>query len=164
MTSKGPAGPFFVAGPGVVPAPDVVVDTNVALDLLVFGDPRASALRDALALGRCRWIACRAMRDELADVLARSGLRRWTIDRDAVMAAFDATVADVGPPVRHGALSCSDPDDQVFLDLALGRRAGMLISRDKALLRLVKPAARHGLVIVQPEGWRAAQGGLSEPG
>src|SRR5215510_13226169 len=47
----------------------VVLDTNLALDLLVFDDPACVPLREALAGGALRWIATGAMRDELARVL-----------------------------------------------------------------------------------------------
>ena len=47
----------------------VVLDTNVALDLLVFDDPSVLALRAALAGGHLRWLVLPGMRDELARVL-----------------------------------------------------------------------------------------------
>ena len=52
------------------PARPVVVDTNVALDLLIFSDPRTAPLRTLLAQGRLDWIATQVMRDELERVLA----------------------------------------------------------------------------------------------
>ncbi|NEJ61751.1 PIN domain-containing protein, partial [Rhizobium leguminosarum] len=52
------------------PVRSVVVDTNVALDLLIFSDPRTGPLRQLLAEGRLAWIATQVMRDELERVLA----------------------------------------------------------------------------------------------
>ena len=52
------------------PTRPVVVDTNVALDLLIFSDPRTAPLRALLAQGRLAWIATQVMRDELERVLA----------------------------------------------------------------------------------------------
>ena len=52
------------------PARPVVVDTNVALDLLIFSDPRTAPLRTLLSQGRLAWIATQVMRDELERVLA----------------------------------------------------------------------------------------------
>ena len=52
------------------PARPVVVDTNVALDLLIFSDPRTAPLRTLLTQGRLDWIATQVMRDELEQVLA----------------------------------------------------------------------------------------------
>ncbi|WP_420891031.1 PIN domain-containing protein, partial [Melaminivora alkalimesophila] len=53
----------------------VVLDNNIVLDLLLFADPAAAALRGLLAAGRLRWIATQAMRDELACVLQYAHLQ-----------------------------------------------------------------------------------------
>ena len=51
-------------------SPEVLVlDTNIALDVFVFQDPAADALRSAMEAGHTRWIATDAMRDELQRVL-----------------------------------------------------------------------------------------------
>jgi len=96
------------------------------------------------------------MRDELARVVARESLGRWAIDADAVLAVFDALGVDVGPPPLLGAaerLRCSDPDDQQFIDLAIGQRAHALLTRDRAVLRLASRARRFGVLIATPEVW-----------
>ena len=146
MISKGPAGPFFVGG--AEPRLDLVIDTNVVLDMLVFRDPPGLAVQAALVSRRYRWIACRGMRDELAHVLGR-GIGR-EVDRDAVLAAYDGVVVEVDPPALPGALRCTDPDDQVFIDLALQRRAHALLTRDWALLRLAKRARGFGVAVALP--------------
>ncbi len=120
------------------PAPVVVIDTNIVLDLLLFGDASTADLQAALQSGRCTWLATTAMREELVRVLAYPALAAPMAVRernaDAVLAGFDqaSTVCPVPPacPVR-----CSDPDDQGFIDLAAAHRA-MLLSKDKAVLRL----------------------------
>src|SRR5690606_15469334 len=55
-------------------------------------------------------------------------------------------------------LTCRDPDDQVFLDLALHRGVGWLLSRDRQLLALRRRALARGLRILRPEDgpWQAA--------
>ena len=53
------------------PAPLVVLDTNVVLDLWLFGDPRAAALRQALQAGRLAALVTAPLLAELADVLQR---------------------------------------------------------------------------------------------
>jgi predicted nucleic acid-binding protein len=117
---------------------DVVLDTNVALDLLVFGDPATQRLARRLAAGRLRWIATGTMRAELARVLAypviAAQLARGGGAAAAVLQAFDARVRRVGAPAPAG-LRCADPDDQMFIDLAVAHRA-LLLSRDRALLQL----------------------------
>ena len=144
---------------GSAPPPlDLVLDTNVVLDWLAFGHPVGATLAEALTSGRCRWICTRAMRDELADVIAREALKRWAIDAPAVLAVFDALGVDVGAPAPRGAAGprCSDPDDQMFIDLAIARSAHALLTRDRALLRLASRARRWGVRIATPEAWAAS--------
>jgi predicted nucleic acid-binding protein len=121
----------------------VVVDTNVALDLLVFDDPSARPLRAQLEGGGLRWIATRGMREELERVLSYEHIaaRLLAGGRLAaqVLEAFDghAELVGVAPtaPVR-----CSDPDDQKFIDLAVQHRC-MLLSKDAAVLSMNKRLA-----------------------
>ena len=47
----------------------IVIDTNIALDLLVFDDPGCAPLAAALEAGALQWLATAAMRDEFARVL-----------------------------------------------------------------------------------------------
>jgi putative PIN family toxin of toxin-antitoxin system len=122
------------------PARPVVVDTNVALDLLIFSDPRTVPLRTLLAQGRLGWIATQVMRDELERVLAyphiveRMGYYR--VDAAQVLAAFDAQVllVEIAPKVAY---VCKDADDQKFIDLAAAHRA-ILLSKDKAVICMRK--------------------------
>lgn len=138
--------------------PGVVLDTNVVLDWLVFRDPRAAALGDAVACGAVRWLSCTAMRTELAHMLASARLDRWSPDAAAVLSAHDRLAVDQASPagLPAGRPRCSDPDDQVFLDLALAQRARWLVTHDRALLRLARRVARHGLAILPPQRWRNA--------
>lgn len=141
------------AQPGELPRP-VVVDTNVALDLLIFSDPRTAPLRQLLAEGRLVWTATRVMRDELERVLAyphiveRMDYYRVTVGQ--VLAAFDAQaqLADAAPKVPY---VCKDADDQKFIDLAAAHRA-ILLSKDKAVIcmrkRLLTLGAQVATVLV----------------
>lgn len=135
----------------------VVIDTNVAFDLLLFREPRVAPLAAALATGRLRWLACPRMGDELADVLQRGLAAARQADAAAVRAAWQAAVTLAPAPASHPRLRCDDPDDQVFLDLALEADAAWLLSRDRALLRLARRARPLGLAIATPEAWLAAQ-------
>ncbi|MDM0119590.1 putative toxin-antitoxin system toxin component, PIN family [Variovorax arabinosiphilus] len=132
------------------PAAPIVIDTNIVLDLLVFDDPRWAPLRAALAAGELRWLATAAMRDELLRVLGypliARRLQKDARQADAVMAAFDAqvhTVADV--PVR-ARFVCKDPDDQIFIDLAVAQ-AARLLSKDQAVLSMRKRLATLGVEV-----------------
>jgi predicted nucleic acid-binding protein len=133
-------------------APSAVLDTNVVLDWLLFGEPSVSALTQAVAAGRLRWIATAPMRDELAHVLGRGLAVARCVDAAAILATWDrhATLQPEPPTQR---LRVTDPDDQKFVDLALGTRARWLVSRDRAVLKLARRAAQTGTSIVTPEHW-----------
>lgn len=125
----------------------LVLDTNVVLDLLVFRDPAAAALDDGLLRGRLRWIATAAMRDELERVLGYDAVARRLatagLDPQQVLDDFDGRSLRVAPaPVA--AVTCSDPDDQCFIDLAV-HHACTLLSKDAAVLALAPRLASLGV-------------------
>ncbi|RZL95116.1 MAG: putative toxin-antitoxin system toxin component, PIN family [Variovorax sp.] len=128
----------------------VVIDTNIALDLLVFDDPASAPLRRALDAGELQWLATAAMRDELARVLAYPLVadRLAQNDRDAqdVLAAFDGRVHRLCETPPRAPCACSDPDDQIFIDLAVARGA-RLLSKDRAVLTMRKRLAALGVAV-----------------
>lgn len=144
------------------PARPVVVDTNVALDLLIFSDPRTAPLRTLLAQGRLDWIATQVMRDELERVLAYphivSRMDFYRVDAAQVLAAFDAKarLVDIAPRVTY---VCKDADDQKFIDLAAAHQA-ILLSKDKAVIcmrkRLLTLDAHVATALVLDESLAAA--------
>ena len=128
------------------PARPVVVDTNVALDLLIFSDPRTAPLRTLLAEGRLAWIATQVMRDELERVLAyphiAERMNYYRVGAAQVLTAFDAhaRLVEIAPRVAY---VCKDADDQKFIDLAATHRA-ILLSKDKAVICMRKRLANLG--------------------
>ena len=49
---------------------------------------------------------------------------------------------------------CKDKDDQKFLELSRDVKADVLITKDKALLKLARKTRRDGLfAIMTPEAW-----------
>ena len=142
-----------------LPSPAIVLDTNVVLDWLLFADPSSASLAEAIRLGKVRWIATPAMRDELAEVLRRGLAVSRGADPPALLAAWDAHVqvfAEAAPLPGALALHCTDPDDQKFIDLAYGAGARWLLSHDRAVLRLARRAAAVGITITVPKRWSAA--------
>jgi predicted nucleic acid-binding protein len=135
----------------------VVLDTQVLLDWRFFGSPACAAWRPP-STSTWRWLATPAMRDELAHVLARGFPARWQTPAEQVLAFFDAHATLVEPPAAANfsapGLRCTDPDDQKFIDLALALRPAMLVSRDRAVLKLARRAAAHGVSIVPPQRWQ----------
>ena len=137
-------------------APGVVLDTNTLLDWLVFEDSGVAAVASAVQGGALRWLACAAMRDELARTLGYRSLKKWNPDSERTLAVFDHhTILLPTPPPASLNLRCSDPDDQVFIDLAVEHRASWLLTHDRALLRLSKRARSHGVCITQARHWPA---------
>ncbi len=130
-----------------------VLDTQVLLDWLVFDDPRMRDWSQAITTSRVRWLSCAAMLDEALRVAHYPALaRRASPEKaEALLRATFASHAQVLPqPVSSPLLRCRDPDDQVFIDLALAQGARWLLSRDRALLDLRRRAAATGLHIVAP--------------
>jgi putative PIN family toxin of toxin-antitoxin system len=126
----------------------LVLDTNVVLDVLVFGDPAAGPVARGLEEGSLRWLATPAMREELARVLAYPKLApRVALHRgaaQAVLADFDRHAQLVAVPAK-APLTCGDPDDQKFIDLAIAHRC-LLLSKDGEVLRMKKRLARLAVV------------------
>jgi predicted nucleic acid-binding protein len=121
----------------------LVLDTNIVLDLLVFRDPRAQPLDRGLAAGVLRWVATAAMREELARVLDYPKIApRVRFHRGAagaVLADFDRHAMLVDTPAK-APVTCGDPDDQKFIDLAVAHRC-TLLSKDREVLRMKKRLA-----------------------
>jgi len=118
----------------------VVLDTNIVLDLFVFRDPATIPLMGLLDQGDLRWIATAPMREELARVLGYpyivKSLAHHGVVALEVLAAFDAQ-ARIVAVVPKASVTCKDPDDQKFIDLAVAFQA-TLLSKDKAVLCMKK--------------------------
>ena len=127
----------------------LVLDTNIVLDLLLFQNPQAQGLRQALDQQQLRWLATPPMREELARVLAypkiAAVLARLDNNVARLLAQWDAQVSVVGVAPRC-AVRCRDPDDQMFIDLAVAHRA-LLLSKDALVLRLAKRLLPLGVVV-----------------
>ena len=118
----------------------VVLDTNIVLDLFVFADAAARTVRSRLEAGGLRWLATQAMRDELERVLAYPKivprLAFYKMAAADVLGAFDRHSECVDVPAK-APVTCKDPDDQKFIDLAVAHGA-LLLSKDRAVLALKK--------------------------
>ena len=116
-------------------------------------------LRDGLA----HWIASAAMREEALDVAARAVFSKHgpaNALRDRVAQGYARYVQPIASTATSP-LICADPDDQMFIDLALEHKAALLLTRDKALLALAPAALARGLRVARPRdleipAWPAA--------
>ena len=129
-----------------------VLDTNIVLDLWVFDEPKATALRTSVETGTSGWIATSAMREELARVLAYPQIvKRLTaraLPADTVLAHFDRH-AQLQPDAPKAPYACKDPDDQKFIDLAVAHTAA-LHSKDAQVLCMKKRLERCGVTMNPP--------------
>ena len=134
MNAKGTGAPTPAGGTSVI------LDTNIVLDVFVFNDAAAVPVRHALTDKTHDWLATQPMRDELARVLAypkiAARLTFYKLNADGVLAQFDQHTrrVDVAP---KASVTCSDADDQKFIDLAVQHRT-LLLSKDADVLSMRK--------------------------
>ena len=125
----------------------IVLDTNIVLDLFVFNDAACAPLKHALLADALDWLATPPMRDELARVLAYPQivprLKFYELTAEAVLAAFDQH-ARITAVAAKASVTCSDADDQKFIDLAVTHQA-LLLSKDQHLLSMHKRLLALGI-------------------
>lgn len=143
--------------------PRIVIDTNVCLDLLLFRDVRWDPMMAALNEGRWTAVTRADCREEWLRVLRYPQFRVEEAQYTEMVAAFDGLSVTCDPidPRNDTPLPvCRDPDDQKFLELAQDVGASVLVSKDKALLKLARRTRRAGLFeIMSPQAWVASYGG-----
>ena len=133
-------GAILTDAPVLLSPTRVVLDTNVVLSLFVFADSRCAPIRAALESGT--WLALTDARclHEFRRVLAYDMFKLDAATQAAAYAAYVALAqAAVSAPAESVVLPlCKDPDDQKFLELARDGGAQILVTSDKALLKLAR--------------------------
>lgn len=114
----------------------IVLDTNVVLDLFHWANTDAVPIMAALEAGLIECLVDERTLDELRRVLTYPQLKltpEMIAERYARYSRL-VNVVDAGeaPPLPR----CKDRDDQKFLELAARCQANLLVSKDKALLKL----------------------------
>jgi len=127
----------------------LVLDTNVVLDLLHWADAGALPLLAALEEGRAECLADERTLAELRRVLAYPQLKLPPPAAAAHYARYRALARLVPAGEAPQLPRCKDGDDQKFLELAARARADILVSKDKALLKL-RGRSRLGFRILEP--------------
>ena len=130
--------------------PRAVLDTNVLLDLWLFDDPSARPLRTGIEDGSLRALRSADCDAEFAEVIGREQFGLDEAARRAVLARWQQCSEPIAA-IAPAPLACADPDDQKFLDAAFSAGADLLLTRDKALLRLARRAEASGLRIRRPD-------------
>jgi putative PIN family toxin of toxin-antitoxin system len=136
----------------------LVLDTNVCLDLFVFRDPRWTTLHEALKSGAVEAVTRADCRMEWTIVLGYAHLKLTGEQQAGVIAEFDALIrytAMLTDSLTARKLPvCKDSDDQKFLELSRDAQADILVTKDKALLKLARKTRRDELfAIMTPETW-----------
>jgi predicted nucleic acid-binding protein len=150
--------------------PLLVLDTNVVFDLLHFDDATARPLRLALEDGRVRCVVTDATLAEWRRVLAYPEFDLGPARQAELLARYqalavkaDAVELETGPPHKGTSIHCglksvwgrmprcSDPDDQMFIDLAAASEAQGLISKDRAVLKLRRRCGPYFQVMTPAE-------------
>jgi putative PIN family toxin of toxin-antitoxin system len=138
----------------------LVLDTNVVLDLYHWANTDAVPIMAALEAGQIECFADERTLDELQRVLTYPQLKmtpemrvdRYNRYRDLVQLV---PAGEASPLPR-----CKDRDDQKFLELASRCEADILVSKDKALLKL-RGRTTLGFQIMKPGAASALMGSLS---
>jgi len=125
-----------------------VLDTNVLVSALLFEKGRLSWLRPCWQQGQITPVLAEATARELLRVLAYPKFRLQPVDCERLLEDLlpwcESWVAAI-PSSQH---RVRDPDDQMFLDLALAAATPVLVSGDADLLALKEEV--HSLQIINP--------------
>lgn len=121
----------------------IVLDTNAVLDLLHWHNAELDPVARALAGGRARLLCDAACLRELRTVLRYPKFGLDETAAAALYAAYLALIEELPLPDQPDSTlpRCRDREDQKFFDLAVRGHATLLVSRDRAVLRL----GRHRL-------------------
>ena len=114
----------------------LVLDTNVVLDLFHWANADAVPIMAALDGGQVECLADERTLDELQRVLTYPQLKltpEMAVDRYSRYTGLVQVVPKGEPPPLP---RCKDRDDQKFLELSARCSADVLVSKDKALLKL----------------------------
>ncbi|MBR7798656.1 putative toxin-antitoxin system toxin component, PIN family [Undibacterium fentianense] len=128
----------------------IVIDTNVCLDLFAFKDQRWQAMFEALQRGELYAISRSDCREEWLAVLHYSHLPIDDKTRPGIALLFDQYIRVETPaPTLERLPICSDKDDQKFLEIARDARVDVLITKDKALLKLARKIRHMNLFSIE---------------
>ena len=128
----------------------VVLDTNVLVSALVFRTGNPAALRTAWQAERIRPMASHETASELIRVLAYPKFQLTDIERQDLLAEYLPWCETITVPADIVVPEVRDPNDLMFLRLALAGEADALVTGDQDLLSLMD----FPVPIVTPVGLR----------
>ena len=128
----------------------IILDTNVCLDLFVFCDPRWSQIKAGLKDKSLQAVTRADCREEWLAVLHYPHLPIDDETRGAIVTTFDEFIALETCPEKNSRLPiCTDKDDQKFLEIARDADARVLVTKDKALLKLARKTQQLNLFNIE---------------
>lgn len=131
----------------------IVLDTNVVLDCFIFEDPATNLLQKKLYNNELLWLATRSMEQEYLRVLTYTNVQSWVTtktkkkqpDLESLFQRYAVIMQE--PDTCLTSPKCSDPDDQIFIDLAIEHQIPLL-SKDNHVLKL---NGQKGLSVHHPK-------------
>ena len=116
----------------------IVIDTNVLLPLLEYGGPETNWLAK---LWMTRQVTPLVNRETIFELREKLVERNLSLKLQKARAFADSRILKYEPWCEPVALEtnpsnpqCSDPRDQMFIDLAIAGNAAILVARDRAIL------------------------------
>ena len=131
--------------------PRIVLDTNVLVSALLFGGRSLAWLVEAWQLGRTTPLASAQTATELIRVLGYSKFQLSEPERERLLEGYlpwcEVVVVDRPVDVPD----CRNPDDRIFLELAVSADADALVTGDDDLLAL---APRLNIPVLTPAAFK----------
>lgn len=127
----------------------MVFDTNVVVSALLFSRGTLGRLRELWAVRRIVPVVNRDTVLELTRVLEYPKFHLDRRDQHELLGDYLPLAEDWAEPLEHCGVSCGDPDDQVFLDLAVGAGVDALVTGDRHLRSVGSTAS---VKIMDPAG------------
>ena len=127
-----------------------IIDTNIALDLLLFHDKKSQFLFDLLKRDELIAVGHFDTFYEFADVICRA---QFILDPETINELLNEwvslhTIVTETLPTNH---YCKDTDDDKFFNLACVTGAKYLLSKDKKVLKAKGKAKRFNCLVLKPE-------------
>ena len=131
--------------------PRIVLDTNVLVSALLFGGRSLAWLVEAWQFRRTTPLASTQTTMELVRVLGYPKFRLSEPERERVLGEYLPWCETVVVDRLVDIPDCRDPDDRVFLELAVSAGADALVTGDSDLLAL---APRLNIPILTPTAFK----------
>lgn len=138
----------------------VVCGTNVAVSALLFTNGQLDWLRNAWRIGSAIPLVCHETTSELLRVLAYPKFRLTREEQEELLGDYlpFAEIVELEDPPEIP--DCRDPNDRIFLELALYAQADALVTGDDDLLALKTHCA---IPILTPTELRVSYTDLTSP-